>query len=144
MICDQVKQSCKRDPLLISPFPYLHTRTEQAIKQTKLATAEMFANGPSNSKQSTYGNYILKWFLNYTLLNKIVDNIQLHVREVHLRYEGHVTCPTDFAVGISLESIHMQSREPEVTVPGSVPKGRLHLRGNNTFHKHAQINHLAG
>ena len=98
----------------------------------------------SNTKQSTYGNFLLKWFLNSTLLNKIVDNIQLHIREVHLRYEDHVTCPTDFAVGLSLESLHMQSREPEHTIPGSIPKGRLHLRGNNTFHKHAQINHLAG
>ena len=98
----------------------------------------------SNTKQSTYGNFLLKWFLNSTLLNKIVDNIQLHIREVHLRYEDHVTCPTDFAVGLSLESLHMQSREPETTIPGSIPKGRLHLRGNNTFHKHAQINHLAG
>ena len=127
--------------LLVEPKyqwnPEERQQREQSIKQMRLATADIFVSGGS---RPGYRDYARKLLFDQ-ILNKLVDNVQLHVREVHIRYEDRVTCPTDFCIGFSLESLHMQTREPEV---GELPvAGRLLLRGPNTFHKHAMINHLA-
>ncbi|GLD93570.1 hypothetical protein PINS_up002162 [Pythium insidiosum] len=43
------------------------------------------------------------------LVNKIIDNIELHIRRVHLRLEDHTTGDHPFAVGLTIESAHAQS-----------------------------------
>jgi hypothetical protein len=125
------------------------TKREQAIKQTRLtlATADIFSDSASRGGQEEQKNpgylQMLQKTFREKLINKfaeLVDNLQLHIREVHIRYEDRVTCPTDFCIGFSLESLHVQSREPEYDP--SPPAGRLFLRGPNTFHKHIQINHF--
>ncbi|GBG24825.1 Vacuolar protein sorting-associated protein 13A [Hondaea fermentalgiana] len=46
------------------------------------------------------------------LMNKIVDNIELNVRNVHVRYEDRVTNPKHaFSVGATWESLKMQSTD---------------------------------
>ena len=46
------------------------------------------------------------------LLTKVADNLQVHVRGVHLRWEDRVTTPTrPFAAGITLESLHLQTTD---------------------------------
>ena len=46
------------------------------------------------------------------LLTKIADNLQVHIRGVHLRWEDRVTTPTrPFAAGITLESLHLQTTD---------------------------------
>lgn len=46
------------------------------------------------------------------LMNKIVDNIELNVRNVHVRYEDRVTNPKHaFSVGVTWESLKMQSTD---------------------------------
>jgi Vacuolar sorting-associated protein 13, N-terminal len=43
-------------------------------------------------------------------LNKILDSIQVHMREVHVRYEDIVSNPSEaFFMGITLEAMHMQT-----------------------------------
>ncbi|TMW64890.1 hypothetical protein Poli38472_009057 [Pythium oligandrum] len=43
------------------------------------------------------------------LINKIIDNIELHVRRIHVRLEDHTTGDHPFSVGLTVESVHAQS-----------------------------------
>lgn len=90
-------------------------RREQAIKQAKLAAAEIFANqrfdNPSWSSSNRYTDFAKNWVVN-ALLGKLVDNFQVTLREVHIRYEDKLSCPSNFCIGMSFESLHLQSRDP--------------------------------
>jgi len=140
-------------------------KREQAIKQAKLVAVELFANKRLASNDSQrYSNFAKNWLLN-SFINKVIDNIQLTVREVHIRYEDQLSCPTNFCVGITLTSLHVQSRDDEFSFAENYsPKGHAHPGGANnfptdlmsdppqvelktkgfeTFHKLIQLNHLS-
>lgn len=127
---------------------------EQAIKQAKLAAAELFAtNRLEQSKKSGIGG---NWFVN-ALLSKIIDNIQITVRDVHIRYEDTVSCPTDFCFGVSFESLHLQSRDAQSKYEESITpikanqypdmsrnfEKELSIGGADAFYKLAELNHMA-
>ena len=93
-------------------------------------------NGKGNGKGKGDGNG--NGFLD-RLMAKIVENIEVNVRTMHVRFEddglshpGH-----SFAVGVTLESLHVKSTdgrwEPKYVVPGS----------SRRIHKRLQLNHLA-
>jgi hypothetical protein len=136
-------------------------RREQAMKQAKLAAAELFANKrlAVNTEGQSYGDYAKSWLMT-SFINKIIDNIQVTVREVHVRYEDQQSCQSNFCVGITLESLHVQSREnsfsfeeaysPRKDVPRSAfasdserMQPELKTQGYETFHKLIQVNHLS-
>jgi hypothetical protein len=135
-------------------------RREQAVKQAKLAAAELFANkrlAPAAAGQS-YGDIAKSWLMT-SFINKIIDNIQVTVREVHVRYEDELSCQSNFCVGVTLESLHVQSRDstfsfdanysPKKDVPrsafasGTDVEPELKTQGYETFHKLVQVNHLS-
>ena len=80
---------------------------------------------PKPSKKGQRGDGIL-----LRLLTKVVDRVQITVRNVHLRYEDHVTNPTvscldvrrhlrlltkfqrGFSVGVTLEQLSLHSTPP--------------------------------
>ena len=137
-------------------------RREQAIKQAKLAAAELFANkrlAANTAATQTYSDYAKSWLMT-SFINKIIDNIQITIREVHVRYEDQQSCQSNFCVGITLESLHVQSRDnsfsfeenysPKKDVPRSAfaqddttVQPELKTHGYETFHKLIQINHLS-
>ncbi|KAL7687237.1 putative vacuolar protein sorting-associated protein [Plasmopara halstedii] len=43
------------------------------------------------------------------LINKIIDNLELHIRRIHIRIEDYSTGEHPFAVGLAIESVHVQS-----------------------------------
>ncbi|CAI5744286.1 unnamed protein product [Peronospora destructor] len=43
------------------------------------------------------------------LVNKIIDNLELHVRRIHMRVEDYSTGDHPFAFGLTIESVHVQS-----------------------------------
>ncbi|KAI9912176.1 hypothetical protein PsorP6_009273 [Peronosclerospora sorghi] len=43
------------------------------------------------------------------LFNKIIDNLELHIRRIHVRIEDHNTGDHPFALGLTIESVHIQS-----------------------------------
>ncbi|KAL3674676.1 hypothetical protein V7S43_000616 [Phytophthora oleae] len=43
------------------------------------------------------------------LINKIIDNLELHIRRIHIRVEDHTTGDHPFAMGLTIESVHVQS-----------------------------------
>jgi hypothetical protein len=92
---------------------------EQAAKQGKLAAAELFASQQYNErfshKSSTFQKYrdgAMKWFME-SILSKIVNNIQITIRDVHIRYEDKLSCPTNFSLGVTFESLHIESASSE-------------------------------
>ena len=136
---------------------------EQTIKQAKLVAAELFANrrlddGETNKGLPGIKNFAKRWLMD-SIINKLVENIQITVRDVHVRYEDHISCPSDFCVGITLESLHAQSREGNL--PFNIDVSYKHdskstdeelkrLRGkdveideSNCIRKMVQVDHLS-
>ncbi|GAB9465871.1 Vacuolar protein sorting-associated protein [Globisporangium polare] len=43
------------------------------------------------------------------LVNKIIDNLELHIRRIHVRLEDYSTGDHPFSIGLAIESVHVQS-----------------------------------
>eukprot|EP01038_Epipyxis_sp_PR26KG_P013582 gene13582-18231_t len=133
-------------------------RRDQAIKQAKLAAAELFASSRQTTKDSTpsYGDYAMKWMVN-SLLSKLVSNIDINIRSVHIRYEDVISCPSAFCIGFSFESLHIQTRDsPFIFEDETVNSNNYDMKndsnnlkyshykidtnGSPIFHKHIQLN----
>ena len=62
------------------------------------------------------------------LVAKLIDNIQISVNHVHIRFEDHSSIPGHpFAAGIILEKLHLHTpsdhgNEPEIVIPGVMRK----------------------
>ena len=153
--------------LLIGPKyvwdPKAYNNRKQLQKQARLAAAELFASKrvPGNSRKG-YRDTAIDW-----LIHKIVDNVRVNIREVHVRYEDRVSCPSDFCVGITLESMYVQSTKKQkekdnknncetasgkdtasrATLQPSTNKQKdieeLHIDGDNDFHKLIEVNNLS-
>ena len=79
---------------------------EQQIKQALLRRAELFARHHDGNAHDESGEGS---FLD-SLLTKMVDNLEFHVRNVHIRYQDHdsyVRHP--FACGVTLNALHCKS-----------------------------------
>ena len=85
-----------------------HTR-EQAIKQAKLVAAEVFASTKTQDGPFHLYKVLAQSWLFESMMLKFVESIQFHIREIHIRYEDRASCPTEFCVGLTVESIHVQS-----------------------------------
>lgn len=132
-------------------------RREQAIKQAKLAAAEIFANRRITQNNNSGGGFfdVAKNWLLQSLLHKVVDNFEVTVREVHIRYEDRISCPSNFCIGVSLESLHVQSRDKSFSFEenyspsrqklsvAKISKGEMNTKGSETFYKLIQVNHLS-
>ena len=67
----------------------ISAKKEQILKQAKLTAAELFASKQLLvEKKTTYTDFLKKWCLS-SIVNKVIDNVQITVREVHIRYEDH-------------------------------------------------------
>jgi hypothetical protein len=134
---------------------------EQTIKQAKLAAAELFASKRlySPNPLEGYRDIATQWLMD-SIIYKMIDNIQITVRDVHIRYEDHTSCPSTFCVGFTLESIHVQSggeHEAEKNTNEinenlnrhSNFEGKKHfyddvkITGSNCFRKVIQFYHLS-
>ena len=133
-------------------------RREQILKQAKLTAAEIFSTNKQNSYLQPYTDIATKWLLK-SFLKKIIDNIQITIKDVHVRYEDHLSCETDFCVGFSFESLHVQSRD--ILLPNNnnyknnfkklkqeplISKFEKKLTksiDSNIFHKLIHLNHFA-
>jgi vacuolar protein sorting-associated protein 13A/C len=131
-------------------------RREQAMKQAKLTAAELFASQRLQESQNNggYAGLAKNWFLG-ALISKIVDKIQITIRELHFRYEDKMSCPTEFCVGLSFESLHLLSREGSGRYDEHFSPSKSHIdternydqelkiTGSDAWHKLIELNHLA-
>ena len=137
---------------------------EQTLKQAKLSAAELFANQrklgedmtssasspePTLDPFQSYVNLAKKWLMK-SIVNNLIENIQITIRDIHIRYEDRASCPTDFCVGVSFESLHVQSRDMSIVV-SEMTQEIENQNGigldevfdeQDSIHKLLQINHL--
>jgi hypothetical protein len=57
------------------------------------------------------------------IVTRIVENLQVFVNDIHIRYEDTVSSPNPFAIGLTLESLHFQSADANWT-PVEFESGR--------------------
>ncbi|KAG6572817.1 Vacuolar protein sorting-associated protein [Phytophthora cinnamomi] len=69
----------------------------QAKRQEETADADGAANAASEDGFAA------------RLVNKIIDNLELHIRRIHIRIEDHSSGDHPFAMGLTIESVHVQS-----------------------------------
>lgn len=89
---------------------------ENAIKQARLAAANMI--GDHYDDHSPIGNGYSKKILTYfgeKILSSAINNFQLTVTNVHVRYEDRVSFPTEFCFGITLDSFSISTNQAEGT-----------------------------
>ena len=92
--------------------PAARDNRDQTVKQAKLAAVELFASRrPSDNPLQSYRAFAQRWLME-SVVSRLVDNIQVTVRDVHVRYEDHLSCPSNFCVGFSFESLNAHSRGP--------------------------------
>lgn len=68
-------------------------------------------NGPGGTNNSYYASSYTGW-LNYgtSLVTNIIENLELKIRNVHIRYEDSITITNKrFACGITIESLSARS-----------------------------------
>jgi vacuolar protein sorting-associated protein 13A/C len=140
--------------------PKARDKREQTLKQAKLAAVELFATKteePTDDPLQGYKMFAQRWLME-SVVRKIVDNVQVTVRDLHIRYEDHVSCPTNFCVGVSFESLHAQSRPKADTgdqlsswsadsKERDTERGRERSKSRSadstSFEKVVELNHLA-
>ncbi|GMH83588.1 hypothetical protein TrVE_jg11366 [Triparma verrucosa] len=99
--------------------------------QKRLQLLQNLSNPPETPKPSFS---LLSW-LAEGAINKIVDTIQIHVRDVHFRWEDSQSCPSKpFAFGVTVESLHINSSSNDDVSPSA---------SANNIHKMIQLNHLS-
>jgi hypothetical protein len=129
-------------------------RKEQSVKQAKLTAAELFATrlavGDAGNNFTTSAQ---KWLLE-CLVNRVVDNLQITIREVHIRYEDHESLSRPFCAGFTFEYLHARSKDNSgkfylhkqhvLTVFADFPRASTPKRGQDSkFHKLIQLNNVA-
>lgn len=137
--------------------PNARDNREQAVKQAKLAAIELLTSKrlTENPFQS-YKDFASRWVME-SLLRKLLDNIQVTVRDVHVRYEDQVSCSSNFCLGFSFESLNILSKKQsdEFDDTGHTRNDNRTLNkdessngneneiGDTTFQKVLQLNYLS-
>ncbi|OCF42293.1 vacuolar protein sorting-associated protein vps13 [Kwoniella heveanensis CBS 569] len=86
-------------------------RVEQATKQEKLKSAEAVDNAASQVG-SHEGNDESKQTYIGAIVSKIVDNVQIHIKGIHVRYEDSTSTPEHpFAAGVTLNEFKAVSTD---------------------------------
>ena len=106
--------------LLVGPkFEWDRSEIEQRnlkIKRALLKRAELFAlrrdgslSSPSSEEEKSKGTGFFE-----RLATQLLDNVEFHVRNVHLRYEDHYSNPQrPFAFGFTMEGLRMKSTDKD-------------------------------
>lgn len=81
----------------------------QMLKQRRLATAELLADSQTKQTDQTSGNN--EGFIS-SLTTKIIDNLQVSIKNIHIRFEDNVSDPGHpFAAGITLKELSAVSTD---------------------------------
>lgn len=89
--------------------PDAKANREQTMKQAKLAAIELLTNKRMTENPfQGYKNFATKWLME-SLVGKLVDNIQVSVTDMHIRYEDQVSCASNFCAGLTIQSLRIQS-----------------------------------
>lgn len=82
----------------------------QALKQEQLARSELLYSGSPKSGEEAQKT---ESFMS-SLFTRIIDNVQVTVRNIHIRYEDSLSCPEHpFALGVTLAELSAVSTDGE-------------------------------
>ncbi|KAI9014452.1 hypothetical protein CLU79DRAFT_890124 [Phycomyces nitens] len=85
----------------------------QLLKQRRLATAELMEDSQVQDDQTKKGDDQSDGFMGQ-LTTKIIDNLQLSIKNIHVRYEDNLSDPGHpFACGITLKELSAVSTDGE-------------------------------
>ena len=99
----------------------MRLQRDHRVKRAKLAATEVLAAEAGHDKLSrpswtgAYVDYFSK-YVAQKVAQSILSNIHLSITNVHIRYEDHVSCPTEFCFGLTLESLSLHSVKGVVDV----------------------------
>jgi vacuolar protein sorting-associated protein 13A/C len=79
----------------------------QKAKQEKLKLADSMAHEYLQGQEDAQASWMSR------MAATIVDNIQIEIRNVHVRYEDTVTAPTPFYLGVTIESVSAHSTDSD-------------------------------
>ncbi|KAG2213335.1 hypothetical protein INT46_007194 [Mucor plumbeus] len=86
----------------------------QELKRRRLSTAEMLESSEAQTEQKTDNNNKGSDGFITQLTNKIVDNLQFTMKNIHIRYEDKISDPGHpFAAGITLKELSALSTDEE-------------------------------
>lgn len=104
----------------------------QALKQRRLATADLLAKGAAGKQQQQQADARNDGFISQ-LTTKVVDNLQVSIKNIHVRFEDHISDPGHpFAAGITLKELSAFSTDGEW-------KPTFISEATNTIHKVGNI-----
>lgn len=87
--------------------PELEDKINQEAKQQKLKAAEDALHKSLETSNAGYFDNI--W-------SAIVDNIQITIKNIHVRYEDTISCPIPFGVGFTLHELSAVSTDSEFNI----------------------------
>ncbi|KAG9326243.1 hypothetical protein KVV02_000958 [Mortierella alpina] len=106
----------------------------QALKEDRLANAELLSTKPTSGMDEEEKKNAT--FLNQ-LITKVVDNVQVSIKNIHVRYEDKLSDPKHpFSAGLTLSELSAQSTD------GEWNPTFIHDEAN-TIHKLATLDSLA-
>ncbi|WFD42049.1 Vacuolar protein sorting-associated protein 13 [Malassezia psittaci] len=86
-------------------------KQKQAQKQAKLAEAELLSQGLTDKKDDEEAAKQNESFIS-SLVTKIVDNLQITVRNIHIRYQDNISNPEyPFSIGLTLAELSAVSTD---------------------------------
>lgn len=98
----------------ISSADYDEAAEEEALLSRKLARLEVLEAKSKGVRESKQGeSYYTNW-MNYgtSLMANVVENVQLKIKDVHIRYEDEESYPNyKFACGILIQTLSAQSTD---------------------------------
>ncbi|KAL0077823.1 hypothetical protein F4703DRAFT_1910666 [Phycomyces blakesleeanus] len=108
----------------------------QLLKQRRLATAELMEDSQVQEDQTKKGEEQNDGFMGQ-LTTKIIDNLQLSIKNIHIRYEDNLSDPGHpFACGITLKELSAVSTDGEF-------KPTFISEMTNTIHKLTTLQSLS-
>lgn len=112
---------------------------ESEIQKQKLKVLEMMYNELLSSASSALLHELDEGFM-ARLRNKIIDNLEFHVRRIHVRIEDTLSGDHPFALGMTVESLHARSTnatgQPMFVTAEDVT-------ANLVIHKRIDLNHFS-
>jgi len=129
-----------------------YRKREQMAKKAELAAAELFIKRRStkDGPLHRYSDMAKKWLID-SLIAKAVNNLQVTVRDVHIRYEDHVSVDkSPFCFGFTMDSLHVSTGEFQKPVEASGAGAAaidenfgMQFGGADSFRKLIEVSHSA-
>lgn len=94
-------------------------KREHRRKRALISALDAFANSKPKSIESekTKSNSTFQYFTRLVaerVLRSVLNNVEIRIQNIHVRYEDQISCGTEFSIGFTMESFILKSiNEPQ-------------------------------